>query len=786
MKDFVSSYKKITGFEPYPYQIKAFQFLSQGRSVILCAPTGSGKSEAVFMPFLMCRGTTLPTRLIYVLPMRVLVNSLCDRFRKHGGKHDPSLRIERQHGKHPESLLFYAEAVVATLDQVISSYACSPLSLSLRHGNIPAGAIASGFLVFDEVHTFEPELGLQSSLLLADRLRLLKLPFVFMSATLPCSLLNFMKERFDLSDEEVIEVDEREIPSRRSRRVVLECRLSQELTPEIINKLHRHHKGRTIVVVNTVQRATDLYQNLEKTGLSKLLLTHSRFLDQDREEKEREISHLFDPDASKTNALLITTQVVEVGMDISCDLLLTEIAPVDALIQRAGRCCRRGGSGRIVIFKADPAPYNEEIVEKTAAAIQNYDGAILTWKLEKALVDEVLGKFYSQYAKPKAGAKAVRLLSQAAFSGSRVKASRAIREPDLTVEISIHDDPGSLNKEALFLPRIGIPLSIVRRFVQEHRPDMWEIEVDRHHQDDYHPVVTTLQVNSARNIAPGSFYVISSRFASYSLERGFILGDSGVPFMPQLPKEREPLASELRIETIREHLNRTIKAFENLILPKEGHLIKSLASFFGMKEDALLQLVRACLILHDLGKLTEEWQNKAWEITNRWVKEPGNLEKLSKQEQTILDKNEGFLAHFPEIKGDERLPPHASISAYAARPFFQKYWGKVVDMATWTAIAHHHSVRAREVRPYCLTSGWYETIREILKHQTGMELLKEDIRDGTNLIRSTKLEIVIPPFDHPKTYTIYLMLSRWLRLADWMAVGGENAILDYEKWAGNL
>ena len=77
-------------------------------------------------------------------------------------------------------------------------------------------------------------------------------------------------------------------------------------------------------------------------------------------------------------------------------------------------------------------------------------------------------------------------------------------------------------------------------------------------------------------------------------------------------------------------------------------------------------------------------------------------------------------------------------------------------------------------------------ISEILRRQAGMKFSKEEVRDGTNLIRSIRLDMVIPPFDRPKTYTIYLMLSRWLRLADWMAVGGENAILDYEKWAGNL
>ncbi|MEW5816645.1 MAG: DEAD/DEAH box helicase, partial [Spirochaetota bacterium] len=165
--NFVSVFKTLTGDESYPHQSATYEALARGESVILRAPTGSGKSEAVFVPFVELRGRSLPKRMIYSLPMRALVNSLHERFKEYA----PKLDVKAQHGKKVESRLFDADCLVATLDHTITSYACAPLSLGVRYGNIPAGAVASSFHVFDEVHTFEPLLGLQSSLILAERMK---------------------------------------------------------------------------------------------------------------------------------------------------------------------------------------------------------------------------------------------------------------------------------------------------------------------------------------------------------------------------------------------------------------------------------------------------------------------------------------------------------------------------------------------------------------------------------------------------------------------------------------
>src|SRR5207249_4028195 len=126
------------GFPPTEHQRICAELLSKGKSLILSAPTGSGKSESIWVPFLLYRGDTLPMRMIHALPMRALANQLGRRMSQCVSKAARGdMRVAAMHGQRPESVLFYADAIFATLDQVVTSYACAPLSLNVRHGNVP-------------------------------------------------------------------------------------------------------------------------------------------------------------------------------------------------------------------------------------------------------------------------------------------------------------------------------------------------------------------------------------------------------------------------------------------------------------------------------------------------------------------------------------------------------------------------------------------------------------------------------------------------------------------------
>ncbi len=93
----------------------------------------------------------------------------------------------------------------------------------------------------------------------------------------------------------------------------------------------------TLAVVNRVSRAQQIFEELLKNGRTKddTSVLHSRFREGDR----RARMMLLD---EKQDRIIVATQVVEAGVDVSARTLITELAPWPSLVQRLGRCNRRG------------------------------------------------------------------------------------------------------------------------------------------------------------------------------------------------------------------------------------------------------------------------------------------------------------------------------------------------------------------------------------------------------------------------------------------------------------
>ncbi|HOU93336.1 MAG TPA: CRISPR-associated endonuclease Cas3'', partial [Polyangiaceae bacterium] len=118
--------------------------------------------------------------------------------------------------------------------------------------------------------------------------------------------------------------------------------------------------GPTLVVVNTVDRAVELAATLRKRpALSTvdLRLVHSRFRAGDRATWRDEFLNR-DACGPGTNRIIVATQVVEAGVDVSAALLVTDLAPWSSLVQRFGRAARWGGSARVIVV--DPAPKDDK------------------------------------------------------------------------------------------------------------------------------------------------------------------------------------------------------------------------------------------------------------------------------------------------------------------------------------------------------------------------------------------------------------------------------------------
>jgi CRISPR-associated endonuclease/helicase Cas3 len=766
---------QLTGKEPAPHQLKCAEHLSNGKSVILRAPTGSGKSEAVWLPFLVNRAKTLPARMIHVLPMRALANQLCNRAVACARKADLALTVAAMHGKRPETVLFWADAIFATLDQVVTSYACAPLMLGVRHGNIPAGAVAGSFLVFDEVHTFEPMLGLQSTLVLAERAASLGIPFVIMSATLPRAFLHAIANRLGLASQQIVEGERLPTPidgpARRVELKLLNARLDPDHPESLLQILRNARKA--LIVANTVDRAIALFEMLA-TGCRDhhVMLVHSRFTDDDRQRKEEDIVKYFGRESPDVLAVLVATQVVEVGLDISCDTLISELAPVDALVQRAGRCARWGGAGRLFVFTDldRPAPYRADLLDSTKHALLTHhvDSTELDWELEKILIDGVLDPVFEPLTDPGAAGRVLGKLAQAAFSGDRRCAEAAVRD-SLTVEVAIHHNPAALGSAALRLPRCKVHPGVFANFLSSGAV-AWEIVVDRRSVDfdDYLPKVEA--IHAAGDISPGGFYVVHPAAADYNNKMGLRLSRPGKDQEP-LPSGsgRERFENNLRRETWSEHVDEIVHRFESSVLAKEAYTFRALATSLRVSPDALYNVVRLVLILHDLGKLTGGWQSK--------IKQG--------LDDTALACS--FLAHRGE--GVRGLPPHATVSGWVATPCFERLVPPELRdqllRPACAAITHHHSVRADLVPEFKMASGWFEVVSDRVTTYTTFDIRESDFNTTSPQGNgSARTEV---NFLSPRAYTTYVLLSRWLRLADWIATGGsEDAILRYEKWFGGI
>jgi CRISPR-associated endonuclease/helicase Cas3 len=763
-------FRKLVRHDPAPHQTACAEALGRGKPVILCAPTGSGKSEAVWIPFLSLRGRELPHRMIHVLPLRALANQLARRLAGYACAWDPSLRVETVHGQRPHSVLFYADAIVATLDQVVCSYACAPLSLGVRFGNIPAGAIPGSLLVFDEVHTFEPLLGLQTALTLARRAGECKMPFVVMSGTLPQTFLTELSEELGAC---LIEAEDRLSPAQRPRRVTLRIEPTH-LTPEIVLEYAAFYT-KTIVVANTVSRALQLYEGLRSRVPGQCLLVHSRFNEMDRARKEQQIERLFGKDALSERALLVATQVVEVGLDISCDLLVTELAPSDALVQRLGRCARWGGNGLGIIFNQleNPWPYDTELLEATAAALTKYgvDGKALTWQLERNLVDEVFGPYAERWLARASGSRALASLAEANFKGNPAKAERAVRDAN-SVEVVLHHDPQALGEDVRRLPRCPLRLDVFQKFVQRSTARVWEVAVDRGAVDEYR-VRVEIQPVRPNALAPGGLYVIHPEHASYDGEFGLRLGEPGVSAEPVVFPPRKSHAARLDdtsgMELWVDHAVRVVKVWDEVILARESKAVAMLADLVGWFESRLRNWVRLLLVLHDLGKLTAEWQRAI-----RYGLRP------PLDDDELLARRGG--GHLPS------LPPHATVSAWIATPVLSRLvepeLQEILVVPSLGAIAHHHSIRSERTPPFTMHPRWYEAVKQGLA-LTGFQLDREDFNTVPPAGTGT-LNLGLS-FLSSRQYTSYVLLSRWVRLSDWAASGGgEDAIHRFEEWFRDL
>jgi len=367
-------------FEPYQFQLEVEEKILEGKFPLLIkAPTGSGKTEAVLFPFLnqfIDNKFYIAPRMIYVLPMRVLVNNVHERIKRYTQKISPYISVQIQHGDFPDSPFFIGDIVVTTLEQFVYGFARASQQVG-RHIDMPAGAIASSLVIFDEAHMYRDEFTFSIMRAIMEILYESKIPFVVMTATMPESLEKSLFENIDIKDKKIIGEDV--INSKLQIRIWDEPLFANNevnIDDELLRKIK---KKKTLIVLNQVKRAQKVYEEIKnrlRLDENQIVLLHSRFTKKDRERHEvTALSLIPHKENGKIKipegvGIVVSTQVLEAGIDFSAELLLTEIAPADCLVQRAGRCARyEGEEGEMIIFPVEDEkghkPYEKEHLEKT-------------------------------------------------------------------------------------------------------------------------------------------------------------------------------------------------------------------------------------------------------------------------------------------------------------------------------------------------------------------------------------------------------------------------------------
>ena len=760
-------FRQLTGYSPYGFQEALGQCLLKRESLVFRAPTGSGKTWATVAPFLYsireCK--RLADRLIYALPLRSLASSLhttvlsslrrIEPVESNAKNRDyPSTKLycSLQMGGEKNDPFFEGDLIFCTIDQVLSGYLMMPLSLPDRLANIVAGALPGSLLILDEAHLLESRVALGTVIEMLDRFRGL-IQFVLMTATMSDESMHWISRKLGAGVPDLPEAEIRQLPVQVTKRRIWRWRGGQLSSNDVVNG---HHGGRTLVIVNRVERAQDLFLQLKKFyrgAPTRVACLHSRFFPEDRRRIEGDLQSWFGRDASQSDVILVTTQVVEAGMDISADQILTELSPMNSLVQRAGRTARyvERCSGAVTVFEVETnLPYNdyEQELTRTRECLQEVpeEGEDVDFLREQRWVEHVhksaekraLSRYESLHGRRE-------LVENAIRTGDRGRLGDLVRDID-SVNILLADRPEQVQFDDRRWPALlSVPRTAIWKLgpaVQSGAEGIWKAESP---DDESGPLrFTWSRIRQSAELSGVWLIALGSAAASYTQRAGLRIGQPGEP-KPVIYVDLPPvLRYQYVYESWADHVTRVMEqaramAFANSIGARE------LANVLSLAVETTEKLMELTVMLHDVGKLSAKWQSEAW-----------NYETA----RTGRQRTEA-IAHTTKKIGERgpALPPHAVEGAFAATPMLARDYSNA-GWSVASAVARHHSARAK-------TCCEFELIPEAEKllHLVGGGAW--ELRDGrSGLDLKEFAQDLEATWEEAEWWPAYAYLVRRLRLAD--------------------
>ena len=382
------------------YPLSMVRADSPKKHTIVVAPTGAGKTDYLFK---RCNG-----RVFYTLPFQASINAMYKRVKHDLKKDNPDLDIRLLHASSSISMIGAAKE-----ESIIQSHVGASIKILTPHQIAAIAFGTKGFesvitdikecdVILDEIHTYT-DITRSIVLKIIEVLKYLGCRIHIGTATMPTILYNKILDL--LGKDEVLEVKlENEELSKFNRHIVNKIS-DWESTIDIIDNSVSENK-KLLLVCNRVKNAQDIFINMSnKYPDIPILLLHSGFKKGDRAEKERLLMGLDsngnptgDFNTSNKACIVVSTQVVEVSIDISFDVMITEAAPLDALAQRFGRVNRKRNTDTIGKYKPvyvlappdnekDAKPYDWEIVKRSYDVLP--DSEVLEENTIQKKIDEV-------------------------------------------------------------------------------------------------------------------------------------------------------------------------------------------------------------------------------------------------------------------------------------------------------------------------------------------------------------------------------------------------------------
>ena len=355
--------------ESFGRRLHGFQTLMSRKqgSVILRAPTGSGKTEAALL--WAAKNEEMYSRLFYVLPNIASINAMYLRLVNFFGENAVGLlhsraieAIYRKLAKGDDIESRASEKHAGMLSSLAHSIwfpvrVCTPhqmlrFTLRGRGWETCLAEFPKSIFIFDEIHAYDPRL-VGQILASAKLVRKWGAKCAFLSATMPSFLIDLINtslaEKVGKSESlELILPDQendKELVKKKRHMLCVEQGTVLDYIERIISDMESNRK--VLVVCNTVSASQLVFEKIRETLAKKysedvldkqiVMLIHSRFARRDRGEKENRLLSV-----ERQPKILVSTQVVEVSLDISYDVAYLEPAPIDAIIQRMGRVNRNG------------------------------------------------------------------------------------------------------------------------------------------------------------------------------------------------------------------------------------------------------------------------------------------------------------------------------------------------------------------------------------------------------------------------------------------------------------